>query len=163
MAERPARVRPGDPDLWRYPYLYITGHGNIRFTDAEVRALRRHLTTGGFLHVDDNYGLDASFRREVRRIFPEHELVPIPASHPVYHVMYDFPEGLPKIHEHDGKPAQGFGIFHNGRLVVFYSWESDLGDGWEDADVHGDPQELREAAFRMGVNLFLYALGQETP
>lgn len=161
VADRPATVRPGDPGLTGYPYLYLTGHGNIRFSESDVRALRRHLTSGGFLHADDNYGLDESFRREIRRIFPDAELVPIPPDHRVYHLLYDFPEGLPKIHEHDGEPAQGFGIFHRGRLVVFYSYQSDLGDGWEDADVHGDPPELREAAFRMGVNLFLHALAQE--
>lgn len=163
VADQPVHVRPTDPFLWNYPYLYITGHGNIRFTDEDVRVLRQYLTEGGFLHVDDNYGLDESFRREIGRIFPEKELVEIPADHPVYHVFYDFPDGLPKIHEHDGEPARGFGIFHEGRLVVFYSYESDLGDGWEDADVHNDPAHLREAALRMGVNLFIYAMGQVAP
>lgn len=160
VASRPARVRLTDPDLWRYPYLYITGHGNIRLSEAEIRSLRRYLAHGGFLHVDDNYGLDESFRREIRRVFPDRELVPLPADNPVYHVFYDLPDGLPKIHKHDGLPAQGFGIFERGRLVVFYSYQSDLGDGWEDADVHGDPPAKREAAFRMGVNLFLYAMSQ---
>ncbi|MEJ2184764.1 MAG: DUF4159 domain-containing protein [Gemmatimonadota bacterium] len=160
VASRPAHVRLTDPDLWRYPYLYVTGHGNIRLSEAEIRSLRRYLAHGGFLHVDDNYGLDRSFRREIRRVFPDRPLVPLPADNPVYHVFYDLPDGLPKIHEHDGLPAQGFGIFEKGRLVVFYSYQSDLGDGWEDADVHGDPPEKREAAFRMGVNLFLYAMAQ---
>ena len=163
VADRAATVRPTDPELRSYPYLYLTGHGNIRLSDADVRALRRHLTSGGFLHADDNYGLDGSFRREIRRVFPDAELVPVPPDHPVYHLRYDFPEGLPKIHEHDGEPAVGLGIFHQGRLVVFYSYQSDLGDGWEDAEVHGDPPELREAALRMGVNLFLFALAQEAP
>ena len=133
-----------------FPYLYLTGHGNIRFSEEEVRALREYLLAGGFLHADDNYGLDESFRREIKRVFPDKELVEIPADHPIYHTFYDFPNGLPKIHLHDGKPAQGFGIFHEGRLVVFYSYESDLGNGWENPDVHGDPPEAREAALRMG-------------
>lgn len=160
VAERPAQVKLTDPTLRNYPYLYITGHGNIRLTDEEVRILRRYLLAGGFLHADDNYGLDESFRREMRRVFPDRELVELPAEHPVYHLFYDFPDGLPKIHEHDGKPAQGLGIVVNGRLAVFYSYQTDLGDGWEDAEVHGDPPELREQALRMGVNLFLYALAQ---
>lgn len=157
---RRVTVKLTDPRLWDYPYLYLTGHGNIRLSSAEVRTLREYLLAGGFLHVDDNYGLDASFRREIKRVFPDKELVAIPSDHPVYHAFYEFPKGLPKIHQHDGKPAQGFGIFHEGRLVVFYSYESDLGNGWEDPDVHGTAPEVREAALRMGVNLFLYALAQ---
>lgn len=158
VSERPAEVRLDAPDLADYPYLYLTGHGNIRLSEDEVEALRIHLRRGGFLHVDDNYGLDASFRREIARVFPDHELLDVPLDHPVYHALYDFPEGVPKIHEHDGLPARGLGIFLDGRLAVFYSHQSDLGDGWEDPGVHGDPPELREAAIRMGVNLFLYAL-----
>ena len=160
VAERDAVVTPLSPDLFDYPYLYMTGHGNVRFTDEELSALRRYLVAGGFLHADDNYGMDESFRREMKRLFPEQDLVPIPADHPVYRILYAFPDGLPKVHEHDGFPAQGLGLFHEGRLVVFYSYESDLGDGWEDPDVHADPQEAREMALRMGVNLFLYALSQ---
>lgn len=160
VAARPAQTQLTDPDLWTYPYLYMTGHGNVRFTEEEVRLLRRYLTSGGFLHADDNYGLDESFRREMRRVFPEYELTEIPADHPVFHSFYEFPRGIPKIHLHDGKPAQAFGIFHHGRLVVFYSYETDLGNGWEDADRHNDPPEARELAFRMGVNLFVYALAQ---
>ncbi len=160
VADRPAEVRLTDPSLREYPYLYITGHGNIRLSDREVEALRAYLDAGGFLHADDNYGLDESFRREIRRVFPDDELVPVPFDHPIYHVVYDFPGGLPKVHEHDGLPAQGLGIFRHGRLVVFYSYQSDLGDGWEDAEVHGDPASIREQALRMGVNLFVYALTQ---
>lgn len=160
VASRPAQTRLTDPDLWTYPYLYMTGHGNVRFTEEEVRLLRRYLMNGGFLHADDNYGMDESFRREIRRVFPEYELTEIPADHPVFHSFYDFPRGMPKIHLHDGKPAQAFGIFHDGRLVVFYSYETDLGNGWEDADRYNDPPEVRELAFRMGVNLFVYALAQ---
>lgn len=150
-----------DPSLADHPYLYMTGHGNVSWSPAERQALREYLLAGGFLHADDNYGMDASFRREIGAVFPDRELVELPRDHPIYHLFYDLPEGLPKIHEHDGKRPQGFGIFHDGRLVVFYSYESDLGDGWEDADVHGDPPETRERALRMGVNLFLYALQQE--
>ena len=160
VAEGPASTRLTDPALWNFPFLYMTGHGNVRFSDEEVRTLRRYLESGGFMHVDDNYGLDASFRREIRRVFPDIELVEIPADHPIYHVMYDFPKGLPKIHKHDGKPPQGFGIFVRGRLVLFYSYESDLGNGWEDASVHDVPPEPREEAIRMGVNVVLFALSQ---
>ncbi len=157
---RRVTVKLTDPNLRDYPYLYMTGHGNVRFSPQEIEALRAYLLSGGFLHVDDNYGLDASFRREIKRVFPDKELVELPSSHPVYHAFYDFPKGLPKIHLHDGKPAQGFGLFHEGRLILFYSYESDLGNGWEDPDVHGNPPEAREAALRMGVNLFLFALAQ---
>lgn len=160
MASRPTEIRLTDPSLRSYPYLYLTGHGNIRLSEQEVVALRRYLDGGGFLHADDNYGLDESFRREIRRVFPDARLVEVPRDHPIYHVFYEMPEGLPKVHEHDGAPAQGLGLFRDGRLVVFYSHESDLGDGWEDADVHGDPPQVREEALRMGLNLFLYALSQ---
>lgn len=163
VAERPAQVRLTDPSLRDYPYLYLTGHGNIRLTAEEVELLREYLRGGGFLHADDNFGLDESFRRELRRVFPASELVPIPAAHPVYHVLYDFPQGLPKVHKHGGKAPQGLGVFEGGRLVVFYSFESDLGNGWEDAERYDDPPELREAALRMGVNLYLYALAQVRP
>jgi hypothetical protein len=145
-------------DLWDYPFIYMTGHGNVRFTDDEVITLRRYLENGGFLHADDNYGMDTSFRREMARVFPDKPLVDVPLDHPVYHIVYDFPRGIPKIHEHDGKPAQGLGVFVNGRLAVYYSYQSDLGDGWEDPDVHKDPPEKRQAALRMGVNLFTYAV-----
>jgi len=158
VQQRPAEVKLTDPDLGDYPFLYVTGHGNIHFTEEELFRLREYLTAGGFLHVDDNYGLDESFRREIRRLFDDRELVEVPLEHAIYHVFYDFPAGIPKIHEHDGKPAQGFGIFIDGRLAVYYSYQSDLGDGWEDPSVHEDPAELHEAALQMGVNLFLYAL-----
>jgi hypothetical protein len=160
VATREVATSPLDPGLRDHPYLYMTGHGNVRFSAAERAALRDYLDGGGFLHADDNYGLDESFREEITKVFPDEELVEIPADHPVFHVVYDFPEGLPKIHEHDGKPPQAFGVFRNGRLVVFYSYESDLGDGWEDQDVHDDRPEVREQAIRMGVNLFVYVLGQ---
>jgi hypothetical protein len=158
VAARERTVRLTDPSLWELPYLYMTGHGNVAFSEEEVRLLRRYLEQGGFLHADDNYGLDQSFRREIARVFPDRPLVDVPLDHPVYHVEDAFPDGVPKIHEHDGKPARGFGIFLGDRLVVYYSYETDLGDGWEDPAVHGDPPELREAALRMGVNLFTYAV-----
>ena len=160
VRDREVAVRPLDANLRDHPYLYLTGHGNVRFSPAEQVARRDYLLGGGFLHADDNYGLDESFRREIAAIFPDRELVELPSDHPVFHVFYDLPDGLPKIHEHDGKPPQAFGIFHDERLVVFYSYESDLGDGWEDVDVHRDSAELREAALRMGVNLFVHVLGQ---
>jgi len=153
-----SRVKLTDDALWDYPFLHATGHGNIHFSDVEIQRLREYLQRGGFLHVDDNYGLDESFRREIKRVFPDRELVDVPLSHPIYHLVYDFPKGLPKIHVHDGKPARGFGIFLGDRLAVYYSYSSDLGNGWEDPDVYHDPPELHEAALRMGVNLFAYAV-----
>jgi hypothetical protein len=146
------------PDLWEYPYIYMTGHGNVRFTDEEVITLRHYLENGGFLHADDNYGMDTSFRREIARVFPDKPLVDVPLEHPVYHVVYEFPRGIPKVHEHDGKPAQGLGIFVNSRLAVYYSYQTDLGDGWEDPEVHKDPPDKRQQALRMGINLFTYAV-----
>jgi hypothetical protein len=160
MTDRPAQVRLTDPALWSYPYLYMTGHGNVSFSTEEVKLLRTYLLRGGFLHADDNYGMDASFRREMKRVFPDAELVELPHDHPVYHSVYDFPNGLPKVHKHDDKPAQGFGIIKDGRLLVYYSYQSDLGNGWEDAERYGDPQPVREAALHMGVNLFAYAMSQ---
>lgn len=153
-----ARVRLTDDRLWSYPFLHATGHGNMRLTDEEIARLREYLARGGFLHVDDNYGLDSSFRREIARVYPDRPLVDVPLTHPIYGIVYPFPKGLPKIHEHDGKPARGYGIFLGDRLTVFYSHESDLGNGWEDPSVHKDPPELHEAALRMGVNLFVYAV-----
>ena len=158
-APREVTVRLDDAQLWTVPYLYMTGHGNVRWSDADLVTLRRYLGQGGFLHIDDNYGMDESIRRELARLFPSAELEPVPISHSIYSLVYDFPSGVPKVHEHDGKPAEGLGIFLDDRLVVFYSHETDLGDGWEDPEVHNDPPETREAALRMGVNLFAYAVG----
>jgi hypothetical protein len=152
-------VTLSDDELWNVPYIYMTGHGNVHWSDSDLAILRRYLQQGGFLHADDNYGMDASIRRELQRLFPDHPMVEVPLDHPIYHLVYDFPKGIPKIHVHDGKPAQGFGIFLDGRLVVYYSYQSDLGDGWEDFEVHHDPPEKHEAALRMGVNLFAYAVG----
>jgi hypothetical protein len=158
VEQEEARIRLTDPRLWDYPVLHVTGHGNIRLTDAEVARLRDYLMRGGFLHVDDNYGLDPSFRREIARVFPDRPLVDVPLSHPIYNVVYAFPRGLPKIHEHDGKAPRGYGVFIGDRLAVFYSHETDLGNGWEDVGTYADPPELHEAALRMGVNLFVYAV-----
>jgi len=159
VASREKVVTLGDADLWTVPYIYMTGHGNVHWSDQDLVNLRRYLVQGGFLHADDNYGMDRSIRRELARLFPDHPLVEVPLTHPIYHLIYDFPLGIPKIHEHDGLPAQGFGIFLDGRLAVYYSYQSDLGDGWEDFEVHHDPPEKHEAALRMGVNLFAYAVG----
>jgi hypothetical protein len=148
-----------DDDLWSVPYLYMTGHGNVAWSDRDLATLRSYLRQGGFLHADDNYGMDASIRRELARLFPDQPLVEVPLDHPIYRLVYGFPRGIPKVHEHDGKPAQGFGIFLDGRLAVFYSFQTDLGDGWEDPEVHHDPPDKRESALRMGVNLFAYAVG----
>ena len=148
-----------DDDLWGVPYIYMTGHGNVAWSDVDLLTLRAYLRQGGFLHADDNYGMDTSLRRELARLFPGEPLVEVPLDHPIYRLIYDFPRGIPKVHEHDGKPAQGFGIFLDGRLAVFYSYQTDLGDGWEDPEVHRDSPEKREAALRMGVNLFAFAVG----
>lgn len=146
----------GSPDLFDYPYLYMTGHGNVVFSINEAQNLRNYLIGGGFLHVDDNYGMDKFVRIELKKVFPELELVEVPFTHPIYHQKFEFPNGLPKIHEHDGKPAQGFGLFYEGRLVVFYSYECDLGNGWEDKRIHNDPEEKRQQALKMGANILSY-------
>lgn len=152
------RVGIMEPHLFSYPFIYITGHGRISFSEAEVERLRTYFEAGGFLWADDCYGMDQHFRREIRKVFPEHELVELPFDHPIYHMVYDFDNGLPKIHEHDGGPPHGYGIIHNGRLVVFYSFNTDIGDGLEDPGVHNDPPEKREAAMRMAINIVAYAL-----
>jgi hypothetical protein len=148
-----------DEDLRAYPFLYMTGHGTVRLGPDEIDALRRHLEAGGFLYADDNYGMDESFRAMVRRLFPEKQLEELPNGHPIYHAFYDLP-GLPKIHEHDGNRPQGFGIEHEGRLVLFYTYESDIGDGLEDPRVHDDSPEKRELAMKMAVNILMYAITQ---
>ena len=158
VADRPRTVAPGDDELFLFPIVHATGHGRIVFSDEEAADLREYLERGGFLWADDNYGMDSSFREAIGRVFPEASLVELPLEHGIYHSFYDFPDGLPKIHEHDGGPPHGYGIFHEGRLVVFYSFNTDLGDGMEDAEVHHDPPEKHEAALRMGVNIVVYAL-----
>lgn len=161
LAVEPNEVRLTlrDERLWDHPFLHLTGHGDIRLREDEVERLRTYLLRGGFLHIDDNYGLDAAVRRELARVFPDRALVDVPLTHPIYRIVYPFPQGIPKIHEHDNKPARGFGIFIGDRLAVFYSHESDLGNGWEDIGTYpADPPEAHEAALRMGVNLFVYAV-----
>jgi hypothetical protein len=155
---REAVVEPGSAALFQYPFVFACGHGNLKLTPTEAANLRRYLTTGGFLWVDDDYGIDPSFRRAMRQVFPDAPLVELPFSHPVFHGLYEFPAGLPKIHEHDGGPARAYGVVHDGRLVVFYSFDTDLGDGLEDPEIHGDPPEKREAALRMSLNLVHYVL-----
>lgn len=151
-------VTVGAPELFNYPFVHLTGHGNIVFSALEAQNLRKYLISGGFLHICDNYGLDEFIRREMKKVFPETEFVELPASHTIYHQKYNFPNGLPKIHEHDGKPAQGFGIIFQGRLVCFYDYECDLGDGWEDAGVHNDTEKKRTEALQMGANIMSYVL-----
>jgi len=144
--------------LFSFPFLFLTGHGNISFSDNEVRRLRTYLENGGFLYADDDYGMDKAFRREMKKLFPSQDLVELPFSHGLYHIPYDFPSGPPKINEHDGKPAQGFGLFNNNRLVVYYTYQSNPGDGWTDADVHNTPEEKRQQALRFGTNLIVWTL-----
>ena len=160
MAKKQAVVEADSPELFHYSYLYMNGHGNVHFTEKEIQRLRYYLENGGFLHADDNYGMDPSFRREMKRIFPDKDLVELPFDHPIFHQVFDFPNGLPKIHEHDNKAPQGLGLFHEGELVVFYTYECDLGDGWESPEVHNDPEEKRRSALEMGTNIFVYHLNK---
>ena len=154
------RIKLTSKEMRGHPYLYMTGHGNIRLTDEEIIDLREYLLGGGFLHTDDNYGLNTSFRREMKRVFPDRDFVELPHDHAVFHSYFDMPNGLPKNHEHDGKPPQLFALYNEDRIMVIYSFESDLGDGWEDEKVHNDPLELRTAALQMGVNIIYFALTQ---
>ena len=158
--QKEVKIKLTDNNANHYPYYYLTGHGNIKFTNNEIISLREILSNGGFLHADDNYGMDKSFRREIKKIFPNKELIELPHNHPIFKSYFKFSNGLPKIHEHDNKPPQAFGIFNNNKLVVLYTYESDLGDGWEDPSVHNCPEKLRENALKMGVNIIYYALTQ---
>jgi hypothetical protein len=153
-------VEVGSMELFNYPFVYLTGHGNVLFSASEARNLRNYLLAGGFLHVDDNYGLDPFIRREMKKVFPELSFVEIPFSHPIYRQKFIFEKGLPKIHQHDNKPPQGFGLFWKGKLVCFYSYESDLGNGWEDAGVHNDSEETRLKALKMGANIIQFVFNQ---
>lgn len=157
-ASKQAVVQLTDRDLYLYPFIFMTGHGNVSFTDEELIAMRLYLTRGGFLWANDDYGMDKSFRREMKRVFPDKDLVEVPYNHEIYHSFYDFPNGVPKIHEHDGKLPKGYGLFHEGRMIVFYNFESDIADGLEDPNVHKDPPEKREQALRMAINIAIYAL-----
>lgn len=151
-------VKPGGTQIFQYPYVYMTGHGRFLLSPEEAANLRSYLLSGGFLHVDDNYGMDKYVRMEFKKVFPELDFVELPFDHPIYHQQYDFPKGLPKVHEHDNKPPQGFALVWEGRVVCFYTYECDLGDGWEDPQAHNDPEEVRQQALKMGVNIFIYAL-----
>jgi hypothetical protein len=153
----PKSVAVSSEDLFNYPIVFMTGHGNVFFSEEEAKNLREYLISGGFLHISDNYGLDAYIRRELKKVFPNLELKEIPKNHPIYNQIFLFPNGLPKIHEHDNKAPQGFGLFYEGRLICFYDYESDLSDGWENQVVHNDPAEVREKALKMGANLIIYA------
>ena len=156
LAAEPVNVEPGSRDIFNYPFVHMTGHGNVVFTPVEAQNLRDYLLAGGFLHADDNYGLAAAFRREMKKVFPEDEFVELPWEHPVFHQKYDFSQGLPKIHEHDAKRPQALGIIKEGRLVVLFTFETDLGDGWEDPEVHNDPENKRRQALQMGANIISY-------
>ncbi len=154
-------VDVGSPDLFSYPYVYMTGHGNVRLTDSQGENLRQYLIGGGFLHIDDNYGLDPFVRVEMKKVFPELEFVELPFEHPIFDQKFEFKKGLPKIHEHDGKPPQGFGLIYQGRLVCFYTYECDLGNGWEDQIIYNDPEALRQEALKMGANIISFAFTME--
>jgi len=154
------RAKIGDGVFAGSSYLYLTGHGNIKFGDEDAQTLRDHLISGAFLHADDNYGMDKSFRREMKKVFPEKDWVELPPDHPIFNIYYEFPNGLPKVHEHENNRPQALGLFHEGKLIVLYTFESDLGDGWEDPKVHNDPEDIHQNALEMGTNIILYALSR---
>lgn len=153
-------VEVGNADIFNHPFLHMTGHGNVVFSDTEAENLRTYLMAGGFLHIDDNYGMDPFVRPAMKKVFPELELIELPFSHPIYNQKYAFKTGLPKIHKHDEKPAQGLALIWEGRVICFYTYECDLGDGWEDQEVHGDPEDLRQKALQMGANIVQFAFDQ---
>lgn len=157
MEKEEAVVEPSSADIFNYPFIHMTGHGTFTLSDDEAANLKKYLMGGGFLHIDDNYGLDPFVRPQMKKVFPELDFVELPFTHPIYNQKYKFPKGLPKVHEHDGKPAQGFGLIYKGRVVCFYSYESDLGNGWEDAGTYSDSPQIREKALQMGTNLIMYA------
>ncbi len=157
IKNNPETVSVTSTDIYNYPIVFMTGHGNVMFTDEAIENLRNYLISGGFLHISDNYGLDKFIRRELKKVFPKLDFKEIPYNHPIYHQSFNFESGVPKIHEHDGKPPQGFGLFYEGRLICFYDYEADLSDGWEDEEVHNDNYEIREKALKMGTNIIEYA------
>lgn len=157
MKAKPETVEVGSSDIFQYPLLHMTGHGNVFFSDEDAENLRNYLISGGFLHIDDNYGMQPYITKELKKVFPNQELVELPNNHPIFNTAYKFPKGLPKIHEHDGKRPQAFGLFHKTRLVLLFTFESDLGDGWEDPEVHNDPEEVRLRSLQMGANIVKYA------
>jgi len=155
--DKPQTVEVGSVDIFQFPFLHMTGHGNVFFSEEDSENLRNYLFSGGFLHIDDNYGMEPYITKELEKVFPNIDLVEIPVNHPIFSNVYKFPKGLPKIHEHDAKRPQAFGIFHEDRLVLLFTYESDLGDGWENQEIHNDPQEVREKALKMGANIIQYA------
>jgi len=160
ISPKPETVEVGSPEIFNFPFIHLTGHGNVVFSNQEITNLRNYLVGGGFLHISDNYGLDPYIRREMKRVFPETDFFELPFDHPIYHQKYDFDQGLVKVHEHDDKPPQGFGIFYEGRLICFYDYECDLGDGWEDQEVHKDSEATRMKALKMGANIIQYVFTQ---
>ena len=162
LSEKPKNIEPQSKELFNFPIVFLTGHGNIFFSEEAAKNLRNYLVSGGFIHISDNYGLNDFIRKEMKKVFPELEFVELPSSHEIYHQAYNFNEGLPKIHEHDGNDAKGFGLFWNGRLVCFYSYETDLGDGWESPEVHNDSPKMRDRALKMGANIVQFCfMGDE--
>ena len=157
ISKNPETVAVGSEDLFSFPIVFMTGHGNVYFSDEEIQNLKNYLISGGFLHISDNYGLNKYIRKELKKVFPKLEFTEIPANHSIYNQTYQFSNGIPKIHEHDKKPAQGFGLFYEGRLIVFYDYETDLSDGWEDESIHNNPKEVRLKALKMGSNIIEYA------
>ena len=157
MNTKPETVEVGSSDIFQYPLLHMTGHGNVFFSETDAENLKNYLISGGFLHIDDNYGMEPYITEELKKVFPDKDLIELPTNHEIFNIAYKFPNGLPKIHEHDGKRPQAFGIFYEGRLVLLFTYESDLGDGWEDPEVHNDPADVREKALKMGANIVKYA------
>lgn len=157
LEPKPKTVEVDSPDIFQFPLIHMTGHGNVFFSESDAENLRNYLLSGGFLHIDDNYGMQPYITKELKKVFPEKELIEIPSSHEIFNVAYKFPEGLPKIHEHDGKRPQAFGVFQEERLLLLFTYESDLGDGWEDMEIHNDPTDVREKALKMGANIIKYA------
>ncbi len=157
IEKQPHTVETGSVDIFQFPFVHMTGHGNVFFDESDAKNLRNYLISGGFLHIDDNYGMAPFLKKELKKVFPDKDLVELPQSHPIFNIAFKFPNGLPKIHEHDGKRPQALGIFHEGRLLLLFTFESDLGDGWEDPEVHNDPEDVREKALKMGANIVKYA------
>jgi hypothetical protein len=157
IQEQPQTVEVGSVDIFQFPYLHMTGHGNVFFSESDAENLRNYLISGGFLHIDDNYGMKPYVTDELKKVFPNKELIELPKTHPIFNIAFSFPEGLPKIHEHDGLRPQAMGLFHEGRLILLFTFESDLGDGWEDPEVHNDPEDVRTKALQMGANIIKYA------
>ncbi len=163
ISAEPVTIDAGNPEIFSLPFVHMTGHGNVIFSSSDAENLRSYLIGGGFLHIDDNFGMDPFIRPQLKRLFPELELIELPPSHPIFHQKFDFPGGLPKIHEHDGKPSQAFGLFWEGRLTVLYTFECDLGDGWENPSVHKDSEPTRQKALKMGANILQFVLMANDP